>query len=273
MNDDLERSLDWFQSAGVNVWNFCVLTNRGMLGHERARDRSEVLRSSGWAWVKNQSGCNIYMRPARSPDPIPAVFLDDLPPDKARGIAHKYRSLVLETSRDNCQVWISTSRALTESERLTVQRALCLLIGGDYRSISGEHFGRAPGFINQKPGRNGWKVRVLTASSAALFDPTSYLSEPRVESRPPAGGGGSAFTSVGGSVGGDTSESAREFGYCLSRLAWAARTGRDPQGEFSYLVANLADRARSRGKRKTRDDALQYAELTVTRAARRLGFL
>ena len=261
--------LDWFQSSGVDSWNFSVL-DRGMLGHDRARDRAEVEKSLGWGWVKNNAGHDVYIRPARGVS-HPVVFLDDLPPRKALGIARKYGSLVVETSANNCQVWVRVSRPLSEPERSTVQRSLIRLVGADPMSVSGDHFGRAVGYCNRKKGRDDFVVRVLEASAGAALDPAPYLVETLALS--PAGGrGGAVFTPSPLSSGDAKSESEREYRYALARLDWAKRRGRDPAGEFAYLVGNIADRAVERGKRKTRAEALIYAEKTVLRAASQLGF-
>ena len=254
--------LDWFQDAGVDVWNFCVL-DRGMLGHERSRNRDEVERSLGWGWVKNRSGHDVYIRPARGAS-HPIVFLDDLSPGKANGIARKYGSLVVETSADNCQCWIRVARPLSESERATVQRSLVLKVGADPMSASGDHFGRAAGYCNRKKGRNDFVVRVLMATNGTALDPTPHLAE--APALPAPGGWRAVFTPSPLGVGGAKSESENEYRYCLARLDWAKRRGRDPAGEMDYLVGNIADRAVERGKRKSRAEAIAYAEKTVARA-------
>ena len=265
--DAMGQMLDWFQAVGVDSWNFCVL-DRGMLGHERPRDRAEVEKSLGWGWVKNRGGHNVYIRPARGQD-WPVVFLDDLPPRKAVGIAHKYSALVVETSSGNCQVWIRTARALSETERAAVQKVLVVLSGADPGSVSGDHFGRAAGYRNRKKGRNDFCVWVLLATNGAALDPSPHLTAalPNTEASvrsTPAG-------ATGRGAGGDAkSESEMEYRHCLARLGWAQRRGRDPVGEFPFLIGNIADRAVERGKRKTRAEALRYAELTVQRALQAL---
>ena len=266
----MNQALEWFEAVGVTRWNFAVL-DRGMVGHERARDGAEVRKSCGWAWVKNSAGHDIYMRPARG-DAWPVVFLDDLPPKKALAISQKYSALVVETSEANCQVWIATSNDLDELQRGQAQGRLLTLVGADPGSKSGEHFGRAPGFKNHKPGRNKWIVRVIAASAGARLDASPHLT-PTPAVRPPAGpslphGGAGGFTvhSESSAAG----ESEKEFRYCLARFGWALRKGRDPSGEVPYLVANLSDRAAMRGKagHGTRERCVQYAEVTVQTALR-----
>lgn len=261
--------LDWFQTAGIDAWNFCVL-DRGMLGHERARDRAEVEKSLGWGWVKNQNGHDVYIRPARGRG-WPIVFLDDLPPRKARGIARKYASMVIETSADNCQVWTRVAHSLSEPERATVQRSLVSLVGADPGSASGDHFGRAVGYCNRKRGRADFVVRVLLATNGAALDPSRHLVPESSALSPASGRGGAVFTSSPLGSGNAKSASENEYRYCLARLGWAKGKGRDMSGEFAFLIGNLADRAIERGKRKTRAEALIYAEKTVLRAASQIG--
>ena len=272
--EPMHQALAWFESMGVSLWNFCVL-DRGMVGHERARDTAEVKKSCGWGWVKNRDGHDIYMRPARGRD-WPVIFLDDLPPEKARAISKKYAALAVETSERNCQVWVATETPLGEVQRTLVQGRLLTLVGADPGSKSGDHFGRAPGFKNHKPGRNKWIVQVIAASAGARLDASPYLTTPSPAARPMAGpslpqGGAGAFTGCGASRASESAaagESEREYRYVLSRFGWALRTGRDPVGEVPYLVANLADRAAARGKggHGTRDRCIQYAEMTVQKA-------
>ena len=272
--EQVDQALAWFESAEVCLWNFVVL-DHGMVGHDRQRDASEIRRSCGWAWVKNREGRDVYMRPARGLD-WPVVFLDDLPPQKALAISQKYAAMVVETSRQNCQVWIATTELLDEAARARVQGRLLALVGADPGSVSGEHFGRAPGYKNRKPGRGGWLVRVIASTSGARrLDARPYLMTPdgRPFPSPPRGAG--AFTGCGASRASESAaagESEREYRYALSRFGWALRTGRDPASEVPYLVANIADRAAARGKagHGTRDRCVRYAEATVEKALRQI---
>ncbi len=274
--EQMERCIEWFEAAEIYLWNFAVLDS-GMVGHDRQRDACEIRRSCGWAWVKNREGHDVYMRPARG-DAWPVVFLDDLPPAKALAISQKYAALVVETSQQNCQIWIATATPLDELQRGQAQGRLLTLVGADPGSKSGDHFGRAPGYKNRKPGRGGWLVRVIAATSGTRLDASPYLMTPAT--RPMAGpslpqGGAGAFTGYSASRASKSApagESEREYRYCLSRFGWALRTGRDPSGEVPYLVANLSDRAAMRGKagHGTRERCVQYAETTVAKALRQI---
>jgi hypothetical protein len=254
-------ALDWFGAAGVDKWNFCVLTARGMLGQDRGRDLDEVMKSTGWGWVKNTEGCNIYMRPARG-SCWPIIFLDDLPSRKALGISHKYSALVVETSRDNCQCWIKCNRLMNEVDRASVQGRLAKMVGADLGSISGEHFGRAPGFRNRKDGRDNFTVRVLAATSGVCLDISPYVVSDASKPHPSLPGGRVRSGSFASSGSSDNSESAAEYRFCLARFLWALEKGRDPNGEASFLTQNILERAIARGKRSP--DA--YTKTTVSKA-------
>lgn len=172
---EIGKALAWFEDAGVDSWNFAVLGSGGMVNHDRPRGREEAVRAGGWAWAQNREGRNVYLRPARGAA-WPVVFLDDITRTTARRISYKYASLSVETSRDNFQVWIRCAHPLTEITRMAVQKALAHRIGADPRSISGDHFGRAPGFRNQKPERGGFVVTVTASTRDASLDPTPHLS-------------------------------------------------------------------------------------------------
>ena len=280
-------ALDWFHLGGVDQWNFACLLERSMIGGDRARGRDEIERSESWGWAQNLQGRNVYMRPAR-PGPWGVVFLDDLPPRVARGVAEKYAALVVESSAENCQVWIRTAKSLTEPERLQVQRALCVLAGADVGSVSGDHFGRAPGFANRKPGRGGWIVRVIAATHGAALDPTPHLDSD-AEPSPPAPGGRarvlafphlpSARVSRPSGAGPQAPapdgqrEYAREYGWCLHVLRGARDCRQDVSATVRRLQCNLAAKALARGKRQTAEQAERYAQVVVSAAARYLGLL
>ena len=257
----LMAALDWFGAAGVDKWNFCVLTARGMLGQDRGRDLDEVMKSTGWGWAKNTEGCNIYMRPARG-SCWPIIFLDDLSSRKALGISHKYSALVVETSRDNCQCWIKCNRLMNEVDRASVQGRLAKMVGADLGSISGEHFGRAPGFRNRKDGRDNFTVRVLAATSGVCLDISPYVVSDASKPHPSLPGGRVRSGSFASSGSSDNSESAAEYRFCLARFLWALEKGRDPNGEASFLTQNILERAIARGKRSP--DA--YTKTTVSKA-------
>jgi hypothetical protein len=252
----LDQQLNWFLAIGVDQFNFSILTDRGMLNHDRPRSAEEVLRSAGWGWSKNTRGSNIYIRPARSFS-FPVVMFDDLDRLKIDKICKKYSCLAIETSKNNYQVWISTTLSLGEAQRAAVQTAIANLIGADPGSTSGEHFGRAAGFRNQKPGRGGFLVSVRSSRrDLHALDPTPYLVSPS-----PTGGRvpSSRLIPRHHHHPADGDQSAVEFRFALARL----RVGDQPH----EIAKKIASRALDRGKRRTAADCEAYAVSTVKKAA------
>lgn len=261
----MDALLNFFEGFGVNRWNFAVLEQRRsgegycMKGDARPRDRVEVVRCLPWAGARNHAGHNVYLRPARhdeegQPMSWPVVLLDDVSPELALKIAEKYCCAVVETSTKNCQIWLACDRSLNEWGRRSVQNHLIGLIGADDGSKSGEHFGRAPGFRNKKPNRRNEIVKVLTVSSGKpAFVPPNELFD-GVRCSPPAA------ACVVGPSNGSSEESHKEFKFACIGIAHG-----DHESE---IIANIADRAFARGKRRTLEAAIKYAEMTVKNARR-----
>ena len=270
MRGEMRNYLDWFERHGVTMWNLSARTaeaggRRVMKGDSKCgRQRAELEKTAEWAYHRNEDGADIYLRPATGPD-WPAIFLDDIPLAKGLAFARKNAAMVIETSKDNCQIWIATNKPLTISERGVVQRALAAWAGGDMASISGDHFGRAPGYKNHKPGRNAFVVRVLASSDLPPLDPTPYL--PLSPSPAGAGRGASRPARAAGlGAGRDHTESGREFRWVCDRLRLAGKAGRDLAAECDFLITELAERALQRGKRGDAEGAHEYAKRTVVAA-------
>lgn len=275
-----KRFLDFFQKRGVTHVNFMTLLPRAgekplVKSEARARDRAEAEKSFGWAWHENQRGAEVYVRPARwLPDGAaaswPLVFLDDVTPAQAAEIAAQFSAMVIETSPGLCHVWLAVSRPLNEAERRAIQQQLIAAHGGDPGSVSGEHFGRLPGFKNHK--RGGVFVNTRTISAGRLYPVGGLDSFAAAGAARQAAACASqpAVGSVGmyESLGGWSSESEREFGHAIGRLRWLSQNapGR-MQEEAARLKTELADQARGRGKR----DPDGYANRTVTAALARIN--
>ena len=245
----LIRQLDWFESIGVDSFNFSVLTPTSMLNDKLARSRSEVLSAASWGWAHNREGQNIYIRPATGPA-WPVVILDDVPLPMAKKIALKYATLVIETSADNCQVWIASTTFLSVEERASAQRALALKINADPCSVSGDHFGRAAGFRNRKPKRHNFLVDVVDETSTEKLDAkpyTRYHPEQIVKEQVLSTGNAS-----------EIDESRDEFGWALGWLRSCHAT--------DMGIRLLAEKALRRGKRKTLHSSEIYARKTFERA-------
>ena len=100
---------------------------------------------------KNRQGMGIYIRPTRT-RMHGYIFLDDLSQSmikKMKSNGYSF-SAIIETSPGNFQGWLDSGTALTEEERYWIQKDLCQRYGADPGSVSGEHFGRLPGFLNTK---------------------------------------------------------------------------------------------------------------------------
>lgn len=261
--------LDFLAENGVEEVNFSVLEplksgdGNCMKCGGRPRRRAEVEKSLAWASARNQAGANVYFRPARhrengAPASWPVIFLDDLSAGLAAGVAKKYRSAVIETSDGNFQVWIITSKVLAEGERHQVQSALARLVGTDLGSVSGEHFGRFPGYRNQKPGRGGFWIHVEGINHVGqVLDPSSYLDHAPALCQPsPWGGRVPSQSSLQPRDDGD--ESALEFRFAIARLI----AGDAP----AAIEKRIAAHAMARGKRTSAPACAAYARTTVSRA-------
>ena len=107
-------------------------------------------------WLKRQNakGSNIYFRPGGE-ERHSWVLVDDLTVERV----DKLRSdgfepcLVAETSAGNHQAWVRFPAGVTDEERLALGQTLAETVGGDAASVGRDHFGRLPGFTNQKPTR------------------------------------------------------------------------------------------------------------------------
>lgn len=273
-----KQFLDFFDRHGVNLVNLCARCPSPtpgkkpvMKSQDRARDRAEAEKSLGWAWHENKRGAEIYIRPARwlpdgSPASWPMVFLDDVMPAQAAEIAHEFSALVVETSPGLCHVWLAVSRPLDEAERKALQVKLSVPFGGDPGSISGEHFGRLPGFYNHK--RGGVASKILKVSAGRLYPvgdldslaPAAGTDQAAARASQPA-----AEPSLYESLGGWSTESEREFGWTIGRLRWARDRG-TLEREIEHVRGQLEVQAASRGKHDPRD----YARRTIDAAFERM---
>lgn len=119
---------------------------------------------------------NIYIRAL--PDiRHPLLMLDDL--DEA-GLAHLVTTpyepaCVVETSEKNFQCWFRLPQAFDREERKTMERVFVAALEkagakADKKSADGGHYGRLCGFRNLKPSRNGFRVRLVSASGHVLTE-------------------------------------------------------------------------------------------------------
>jgi len=173
-HSQLLQFLDWLHSIGVHRYDLALnrrnpSTGRSIFLHPKTTcsgslDRAQVLQRLSWLRAENSHQADIYFRPARH-GAWPLIFLDDLNVRLAHKIAHKYGAAIIETSHNSCHLWLTLSKKLTEYARYEAQCYLvnCLQGQADAGSVSGEHWGRLPGFRNWKPSRNCWvNLRLLS---------------------------------------------------------------------------------------------------------------
>lgn len=219
----------------------------------RSVEDFEVL--APWLRRQNAQGEAIWCRPAESQHPW--LFLDDLDPAKARGIAAKYAAVVIETSPGNAQVWLLAARLLDRDERKAVNLALARLIGADPGAVTEPRWGRCPGFKSGKAGRP-WTNLLAATPEGPRFDPGPHLSPPLLPVR-----GGRVHSSSARLEGSESAdESAREFSYALHALRAGVASER--------VVERVAAHAAARGKRGTVEACRLYAEKTVENALKAL---
>lgn len=186
--NQMKTMFSWFHESGIKTYDLHVRSPlyKGVpyhskewvwLTHNENMTLNEILNLVKWCRYKNLTGSDIFIRPHRR-HPQPVIFLDDLPINVAYRILKKYRSLAVETSRNNTQVWLSVDRSLCESERKYAQQFLSNLGYSDRGSVSGEHLGRLCGVRSQK--RLCW-VNILSHSSGKMYSPSiePHLSFPR----------------------------------------------------------------------------------------------
>lgn len=170
--------------------------------HE-ALSKDKAINLLSWCRSKNCNGSDIFIRPHRH-DQQPILFMDDLTIEDARMVSRKYRSIIIETSHGNTQVWLALSQSLHENERKLAQQYIASRGLTDKGSISGEHLGRLCGYKSQK--RNFW-VKYIGQSYAPLYNP--ILAIPSTFPH-----GGACVKNMSGSP----SMSERDFSWVLSNF-------------------------------------------------------
>ena len=272
--EQLRRQLGWFSQAGVSRIDLAVRLPAKGWANRPNLSVDEVLNTyAGWCRHENARGADIYLRPARS-GAWPVIFLDDVRPQDADAIVSEHPALVVETSAGRCHVWVRTSLPLDEAQRGAAQKAFIASRSSsrpiaDPGSTSGEHFGRAAGFRNRKPGRDCWVNLKSDAHLGLPFDTSSLVYGPGVStnaqvkvrsSSPRAFNASTSARSVNQAVGArDQSESGKDWAFVMERL----ERGNSPDA----VEASLLERSRDRRG----DDAARYAAHTVRCAVRHIA--
>ncbi|ADL55550.1 RepB family DNA primase [Gallionella capsiferriformans] len=217
---------------------------------------------------------NIYVCAAVT-EPQSWLMMDDLTLNQSRRVAGERTHMIIQTSPGLHHLWLATSRLISIAERKACQQVLQQRYGGDAASVSGDHFGRLPGFKNIKRGKWVNFVDSKIVDRRADVDVLLELAEKQGFILPPLGGVVSA------------QPQANLHNAFASRVRSIAKpfiaTGRNESSfEYAYArahyeknltiedgIANLAQRALDRGKRKTYAAAENYARLTFAHAATR----
>lgn len=251
----------WLRSIGAKAIDVASLSRE-----ERGERRTTFkLIEPTLAQSENAAHSCIFIRPARG-DAQPAIMLDDLNAMSANDVARHWRSAIVETSAGNHQVWIATTRLMTEDERKRVQRIVGAGCGADKGSVSGEHWGRCPGFINRKPERNGFLSKLIhIAEHGKLLDVDAVLRQepvtPALRYRHPAYALPSfkrrSVTRI--NVGGDASESGREWGWVMGAL------------EHGISPVEIETRLAYQSEARRGKDTARYASRTVRAALKKVG--
>src|SRR5262249_1084853 len=97
-------------------------------------------------------------------------------------------TVVIETSVGNFQAWLKHGRVLSRTLSTQAAKELARRFGGDPSSADWRHFGRLPGFTNQKPQRrlaNGLApfVRLHEWSGRIYSNTEKFLRETSAELR------------------------------------------------------------------------------------------
>ena len=240
--------LDLLYRFGIDCLDFGIRRQDGTFIQRDLQflDPEDIEKALPFLRAENVRRSDVYFRPAHQ-ESWPLIFLDDLTNHQARGIARKYQSWIIETSPGLHHAWILTDRPLSKEERYAAQSRIVSLGTGDPGSVSGEHFGRFPGFRNWK--RGGVWVNLISLPDTGLPRLKTFASSlPRGGRR---GSSGRSSSYVGGN---DPSESGREWGW----VCGSVEHGRDPD----EIRQKLEIRARNRGK----NDPEGYARRTVMKA-------
>jgi hypothetical protein len=88
------------------------------------------------------------------------VLADDITTKDLHKVYKYNPTLVVETSKDNHQVWFRFDMIENEKQQLNAARWLVARVGADPGATASMQLGRLPGFFNRKNGRNKFNVRV-----------------------------------------------------------------------------------------------------------------
>jgi RepB DNA-primase from phage plasmid len=147
----------------------------------RVWDRETLFRSTTWLCYQNAQGRNVYVRPKGEHH---LSLVDDLTADaiqrmKTEGFAP---AVVVETSPENFQAWVSHGKVLPKQLSTLTARTLAERFGGDKGAADWRHFGRLAGLTNRKErhcGEDGRYpfVRLIEATGTPYEARESFLQQ------------------------------------------------------------------------------------------------
>lgn len=262
----IETFLLWFQNLGVMFFDIHIRKPKTpgedyKQGHWQWLRQNEKVTAGyiqqtlvPWIRYENAHGSDIYFRPHKNNDHA-VIFLDDVPYGDAMKIAKKYTACIVETSKNNTQIWLEINRPVDKLSRKSIQVSLKNKGFSDPASISGDHLGRLCGMKSQK--HNTW-VNLVSATRGQPYKPTiengntiqisplmqyenkadynnkNLLTAPQFNNK----WGACALIKSSGK---DTSQSGKEFGWVLGML----RKGYD----YSTIADKLLHEVLKRNKK------------------------
>ena len=181
MNKETDIQSQW-GALGQDRYEIGQIRPDGKMWQDVRRLSNMLSKLERYSFANESGRENIYIRAIPSSE-HDIIFLDDLSIGgivflKENGIAP---ACAVETSSENFQAWFRLSEKQPRETRKAVERHLIGLLGenghhADSGSADGMHYGRLCCFINQKPGRNGFRVALIEASGIILTpETTAYL--------------------------------------------------------------------------------------------------
>ena len=103
------------------------------------------------------------------------VMVDDITSAHLDAVYEYHPCLIVETSKDNHQVWYKCDQIESQEDQLNVARWFADVLGGDRHATATMQLSRLPGFYNRKPGRNKFLIKV---KRDRRYIPGQYASIP-----------------------------------------------------------------------------------------------
>ena len=103
------------------------------------------------------------------------VLVDDVPTSRLDAAYEYEPCLVVETSKDNHQVWYKCDQIESREDQSNIARWFADVLGADRGATACMQLSRLPGFYNRKPGRNKFLIKV---KRDRRYIPGQYASIP-----------------------------------------------------------------------------------------------